>query len=216
MRIIKAGIQYERIRAIKDEKGWGRRKLYGWPADNKLSDLRRALLKVIQEYNLLCNVGPEARTRWKRLKAIHKLATALSKELAADEQNGGMFTEHWRPLWSKDMPAASKLMSKMSELVEQSGLLETSPGHIAAQTKAHYSASDIRAFDWLVGRELPKVFEQFFRTKVAVYREGPYLDFALQVLTEFDITNEGHRYSGETLMIALRRGRRSRRGVQKY
>jgi hypothetical protein len=48
MRILMAALQDERIRAIKDERilkamreGRGRRKLLGWPADQKLSDLRR-------------------------------------------------------------------------------------------------------------------------------------------------------------------------------
>ena len=47
MRILKAGIQEERIKAIKDERvlqamleDRGRRKGHGWPADQKPSDLR--------------------------------------------------------------------------------------------------------------------------------------------------------------------------------
>ncbi len=185
-----------------------------WPADSKPSDLGRALLKVIHEYNFLCNASPEAKAQLKRLKAIHKHATALSKELAADEKNGGMFTENWRPLW-EDMPAASRLVGKMSELVEQSGLLETSSGIIAAQAKAPYAASG-SAFDWLIGKGLREVFEQFFREDAMVYRDGNYAKFALQVLAELKLTNKGKPYSPETIIKALRHARGGlTRGVQK-
>jgi hypothetical protein len=47
MRILRAAIQEERIKAIKDERvlkamreGKGRRKLHGWPADQKPSAAR--------------------------------------------------------------------------------------------------------------------------------------------------------------------------------
>lgn len=207
MRILKAGIHSE---------GRGTRKLPGWPAASKPSDLGRALLKVIHEYNFLCNVGPEAKEQWDRLWAIHKHATALSKVLATDETSGGMFTEHWRPLWSEDMPAASRLVSKMSDLVEQSGLLETSSGNIAAQAKAPYSASG-SAFDWLVGKGLREVFEQFFREDATIYRDGNYSRFALQVLAELKITNKGEAYSPETIIKALRHARGGhRRGGEEH
>jgi hypothetical protein len=145
MRILKAAIQEERIKAIRDKRilkamseGRGRRKVHGWPADQTPSDLRRELLKVISEYSLLRHDKAEAKARWGRLKAIHKHASALSKLLAADEENQGEFTEHWRPLWPQDMPAASELVNKMRELVEESGWLKASPQNIAAETKAHY------------------------------------------------------------------------------
>ena len=57
MRIVQAAIQANRIKAIRDERilkamleGRGRRKLHGWPADQKPSDLRRELLKAISEF----------------------------------------------------------------------------------------------------------------------------------------------------------------------
>jgi hypothetical protein len=68
MRILKAAIQEERIKAIKDDRikkamleGRGRRKLHGWPADQAPSDLRLELLKAISEYNFLRNVNSEAK-----------------------------------------------------------------------------------------------------------------------------------------------------------
>jgi hypothetical protein len=220
MRILMAALQEERIKAIKSDRtrramleGRGRRKLHGWPADQNLSDMRRELLKAIFEYNWLHNVHPEAKARWGRLKAIHKHATELARLLAADEDNEGEFTEHWRPLWPQDMPAASKLVSKMRELVEESGWLEGSPQNIAAETRAHYGASDISAREQLVGARLPEVYEHFFRERATATKEGSYLDFALQVCEEFDI-----RCSRETVKRALtlvRRGRsRRQRGGQ--
>jgi hypothetical protein len=187
-----------------------------WPAERKPSDLGRELLHVIHEYNFLRNVGDEAKEQWDRLSAIHRHATALSKVLAADEKKGGMFTENWRPLRSEDVPSASKLISKMAELVEQSGLLETSSGNIAAQTRANYSASGISAFDWLVGKALPELFERFFREDATVYRDGTYARFALQVLAKLNVTNNGQAYSPETIIKALRYARGGhRRGGQK-
>jgi len=226
MRIIMAAVQEERIKAIKDERikkamleGRGRRKLHGWPADQKSSDMRRELLNAISLYNFLRNVDAEAKARWGRLKAIHEHATALSKLLATDEENEGEFTEHWRPLWPEDMPAASSLVSKMRELAEQSGWLEASPKEIAAAARTHHAASDISAFEWLVGKRLPAIYEKFFRESATTYREGPYRDFALQVLTEFEITEDGRQYSGESVIKALtltRSGRsRRRHGGQK-
>jgi hypothetical protein len=200
--------------AIKDESILRRRKFPpGWPADQKLSDLRRELLKTISEYNFLHNVNAEAQTRWGRLKAIHKHATALSKLLADDEESEGEFIEHWRPLWPQNVPAASKLVSKMRELVEESGWLEKSPQNIAAETRADYGASDISALDQLVGIRLPAIYENFFRESATAYRDGPYLDFAMKVLAAFEIP-----CSRETVMKALtlaRSGRsRRRRGAQ--
>src|SRR5262249_34231484 len=59
----------------------------------------------------------------------------------------------------------------------------------------------------------------FFRESATTYREGPYRDFALQVLTEFEITEDGRAYSGESVIKALtltRSGRsRRRHGGQK-
>jgi len=213
-RIIMAALQEERFKAIRDKRiltamleGRGRRKLPpGWPADNKGFDLRRDLLKAIWEFNFLRTHRAEAVTRRDRLKAIHKHATALSRLLALDEENEGEFTEHWRPLWPQEMPTASKLVSKMRELVEESGWLETSPQNIAAETRAYYKASDINALDWLVGTRLPEIYEQFFRESATVYREGPYLDFATQILTEFKI-----RATRESIIGALSRARSGRR-----
>jgi hypothetical protein len=224
MRILMAALQEERIKAIKDERtlkaireGRGRRKLLGWPADQKLSDLRRELLKTISEYNFLRDVGAEAETRWGRLKAIHEHASALSKLLAADEEIEGEFTEHWRSLWPQNMPAASELVSKMRDLVEESNWLETSPQNIAAETRADHAASGISAFDLLVGTRLPTIYKKFFRESATNYRDGSYVDFAVQVLAEFEIKNKGRPYSRETVIKALtlaRSGRSRRRGGQ--
>jgi hypothetical protein len=212
MRILKAGIQEERVRAIKDERilkamreGRGRRKLHGWPADQKASDLRRELRKAISEYSFLRNVAGEAKARRGRVKAIHEHATALSKLLATDEENEGEFTEHWRPLWPKDMPSASKLVNKMRELVEESGWLEASPQNIAAEIRADYGVADISAFESLVGTNLPAIYEIFFRESATAYRDGAYLDFASQVLAEFEI-----RHSRESIIRALTRARSGR------
>ena len=226
MRIIMAALQEERIKAIKDKRiikamweGRGRRKWHGWPADQKESDLRRELLKAISEFNFLRNINAEAKTRWGRIKAIHEHATALSKLLAIDEENEGEFTEHWRSLWPEDMPPGSKLVNKMREVVRQSGWLEASPQNIAAETRADHGAADISAFEWLVGKRLPAIYEKFFRESATTYREGPYRDFASQVLTEFEITEDGRPYSGESVIKALtltRSGRsRRRHGGQK-
>jgi hypothetical protein len=219
MRILKAAIQEERIKAIKEKRilkamleDRGRRKLHGWPADQKPADLRRELLRAISEYNFLHNVNSEAEARWDRLKAIHKHASALSKLLAADERVEGEFTEHWRPLWPQNMPAASKLVSKMRELVEESGWLKASRQNIAIETRADYGASDISALDWLVGTRLPAIYKNFFRESATVYRKGAYLDFAMQVLAEFEITA-----TRESIIGALSRaqsGRSRRRGGQ--
>src|SRR5215813_2909216 len=133
----KASIVRGSLKAIKDERikkamleGRGRRKVHGWPADQKLADMRRELLNAISLYNFLRNVDAEAKAWWGRLKAIHEHATALSKLLATDEENEGEFTEHWRPLWPENMPPASELVNKMREVVEQSGWLEASPQNI--------------------------------------------------------------------------------------
>jgi hypothetical protein len=183
---------------------------WAWPADLTLSDLGRELVKVINIHNFLDSSNREARAQRARFEAIHKHATALSKALAADEESGGMFTEHWRTLWPEDIPAASKIAIKMRELVEQFGWLEASARDIAAEARAQYGASDISAFEWLAGKGLLGVYEQLFDDPPKVYRRGRYSDFVFQVLTEFKITNAGKPYSRETLVRQLTRIRSGR------
>jgi hypothetical protein len=125
--------------------------------------------------------------------------------LSVEKESEGIFTEQ---LWPEDMPAASKLVSKMREVVKESGLLEASPQEIAAEARTHYAASETSAFEWLVGARLPAIYQNFFRESATTYRDGAYLDFASQVLTEFEI-----RHSRESIITALTRARsgRSRR-----
>jgi len=178
---------------------------WGFPADMKLSDLQRELQRAIFVYNFLRSLGAEAKAQLVRLKKIHEHASALANVLAADEESEGIFAKQLCP---EDMPTAIKLTNKMREIVEESGLLETSPQSLADESRAQYAASDDSPFEWLVGKRLPQVFKWFFREDATLYRKGRYLDFALQVLTEFEITNNGRPYSRETLIRALTRARR--------
>jgi hypothetical protein len=189
------------------------RAAHGWPADQRPSDLGRELLRAISHYNFLRTLSPDVKAHWACLKSIHKHASALESALVADERKGGMFNKNW----PHDMPSPTEIVLKIRQLVEESGWLEASPRNIVADTKADLAASG-SAFEWLVGKKLPELFEQFFRAEPTLYRKGRYPDFALQVLTEFQITNDGRPYSRESIIKAItdaRSGRSRRRARQK-
>ena len=186
----------------------------GWPADLKLSDLGRQLSKAIHDYHSLLALR-NINAQKARLKAIHKTASKLANLLRTDGENGIL---DWCPQWPKDLPSPSKVAEEIQRMAKESGVLETSPQKIIREIKDENAVAG-SAYEWLVGKRLPKVFEQFFCVAPTVYREGAYLDFALQVLTEFEITNNGQPYSHESIIRALtlmRSGRsRRRRGGQK-
>jgi hypothetical protein len=109
-------------------------------------------------YDFFRSVNPEATTRSRRMTAIHKHATALSKLLAADEEYEGdaEFAERWRQLWPQDMPAANKIVNKMREVVEESGWLEASPQDFVAGTKGAHGMSDIGAQECCLEESCPE------------------------------------------------------------
>jgi hypothetical protein len=161
-------------------------------------------------YDFFRSVNPEATTRSRRMTAIHKHATALSKLLAADEEYEGdaEFAERWRQLWPQDMPAANKIVNKMREVVEESGWLEASPQDFVAGTKGAHGMSDIGAQEWLLGGELPRVFQHFFRRRVSLYRKGDYVRFVLQVFQECGVSKP----KPATIIRALTDARSGRTG----
>jgi hypothetical protein len=144
-----------------------------------------------------------------RLKSIRKHAHELAILLRADEENGVL---DWYSRWPKEFPPPSKVAEEIQRMAQESGMLETSPQKIIREIKDE-NAVPGSAFEWLIGRKLPEVFEQFFRDDPTVYKKGRYADFAAQVLTEFAITNDGQPHSRDTLIRALTAARsgRSRR-----
>jgi hypothetical protein len=112
----------------------------------------------------------------------------------------------------KNFRRQAKVAEEIQRMAQESGMLETSPQKIIREIKDE-NAVPGSAFEWLIGRKLPEVFEQFFRDDPTVYKKGRYADFAAQVLTEFAITNDGQPHSRDTLIRALTAARsgRSRR-----
>jgi hypothetical protein len=179
-----------------------------WPADQKPSALRRELLRCISRYEFFRTLGPATKAQKARLKAMHKHASKLEGLFLADQAEGAMLDRYW----PQTMPAPSKFAAELRGLIEQSGWLEAMPRAIVADAKAA-SAVAGSAFEWLVGKGLLTLYEEFFRVDATLYRKGRYPDFALQVLKEFGITNHGKPYSRETIIKALTDARtgRSRR-----
>jgi hypothetical protein len=191
-----------------------RRAAGGFPADLELAELGRQLSKAIHDYHSF-NALPKIKAQKVRLKAVQKTASKLAALLADDEENGAL---DWYSRWPKDLPPPSKVAEEIKRMAEESGVLKTSAQTIMREIKADNAIAG-SAFEWLVAKRLPEVFEQFFRADSTVYRKGRYPNFALQVLTEFEITNNGRPYSRESVIKALtlmRSGRsRRRRGGQK-
>jgi hypothetical protein len=186
-----------------------------WPADMKIYELGRQLSKAIYDFQNWAAAHDDIKTQKARLKAIRKYAHKLAVLLRTDEENPGL---DWCSQWPKDWPPPIKVAEEIQRMADESGMLGTSPQKIIREIKDNNAVSG-SAFEWLIGRKLPEVFEQFFRDDPTVYKKGRYADFAAQVLAEFAITNDGQRYSRDTLIRALtltRSGRsRRRHGGQK-
>jgi hypothetical protein len=135
--------------------------------------------------------------------------THMSWQSYSGPKNGVL---DWYSRWPKEFPPPSKVAEEIQRMAQESGMLETSPQKIIREIKDE-NAVPGSAFEWLIGRKLPEVFEQFFRDDPTVYKKGRYADFAAQVLTEFAITNDGQPHSRDTLIRALTAARsgRSRR-----
>jgi hypothetical protein len=177
----------------------------GWPADVELPELRRALSSAASGYHSF-DALPEIRAQKARLKAINKTASKLAALLRTDEENGIL---DWYSRWPKDSPPPSKVAEEIQRMAEESGALETSPQKIIREIKEDNAIAG-SAFEWLVTKRLPEVFEQFFRANPTTYRKGRYPNFALQVLAELEITNHGRPYSRETIIRELTRARSGR------
>ncbi len=159
-----------------------------WPADRKPSDLWRHLMDAIREYHWLCNLRPNVKAQQARLRAIHKCASELAGLLAVDEEKGGLLKDgvFTTALWPKDAPSPREIVTEVERVIEESFWLKASV-HIKA------------------------TFEDFFCDEAKVYSEGKYVRFALQVLREFEISNNGRPYSATTIIRALTDARSDRR-----
>jgi hypothetical protein len=185
-------LSYEALHRIRLAAG-------GWPADMEIYELGRQLSKAIYDYGSWRLALPDIKTQKTRLKSIRKHAHELAILLRADEENGVL---DWYSRWPKEFPPPSKVAEEIQRMAQESGMLETSPQKIIREIKDE-NAVPGSAFEWLIGRKLPEVFEQFFRDDPTVYKKGRYADFAAQVLTEFAITNDGQPHSRDTLIRAL-------------
>ena len=173
------------------------------PAELKLSDLERQLSKEVYDYRQLSLRHIKAQKV--RLKDIHKTASKLAELLADEEWYGGI---DWCSDWPKEFPPPSKTVKEIQRMAEESGILETSAQKIVREIIPN------SPLEWLVGIRLPQIYEQFFRERPTVTREGRYADFAKRVLIEFEIS-----CSPESIIRALSRARsgrgRRRHGGQK-
>jgi hypothetical protein len=154
----------------------------GWPADLEIYDLGRQISKAIAEYHSLLSLR-DIKTQKARLKKIHKTASKLTALLRAEEESEGL---DWCSQWPKDLPPPSKVAKELQRMIEESGVLETSPQKIIREIK-DADAVPGSALEWLVGRKLPEVFENFFRRDVTLYPNGHYVRFALKVIAECEI-----------------------------
>jgi hypothetical protein len=186
-----------------------------WPEDLELAQLRRALSRVVDRYHSFDALS-EIRTQKARLNVINKTASKLAALLRDDEKNG--ILNWYVGWWPKDSSPPSKVVEEIQWMLMGSGALKSSAQKIMREIKDE-SAVAGSAFEWLVAKGLADVFQQLFRADPTVYRKGRYLNFALQVLTEFEITNQGRPYSRETIIRELTRARsgrgRRRHGGQK-
>ncbi|HMF26578.1 MAG TPA: hypothetical protein VKG24_31280 [Pseudolabrys sp.] len=195
-------LSYEALHRIRLAAG-------GWPADMEIYELGRQLSKAIYDYQNWRRAPREINAQKTRLKAIRKHAHKLAVLLRTNEENPGL---DWCSQWPKDWPPPIKVAEEIQRLVEESAMLETSPQKIIREIKDDNAVAG-SAFDWLAGKNLPEVFEQFFRDDPTVYRDGRYSDFVAQVLTEFEIKNDRQPYSRESIVkaLTLTRSGRSRR-----
>jgi hypothetical protein len=187
-----------------------------WPADRKPSDLWRQLMEAIRQYHWLCNLRPNVKAQQARLRAIHECASKLAGLLAADEEQGGLLKDgvFTTALWPKDAPSPREIVTEVERVIEDSYWLKLPVHKIVDAVKAENRASS--AFEWLVGIRLKATFEDFFCDEAKVYSEGKYVRFALRVLKEFEISNNGRPYSATAIIRSLTDARSGRRrGGQK-
>jgi hypothetical protein len=85
-------------------------------------------------------------------------------------------------------------------------------------------SGEASAFEWLVSKCLPRLFETHFKRRAGQSANGPYIRFAEQVLIEFNIKHRGRAYTRGAIETALkfarhgepprrRQGRRKRKGA---
>jgi hypothetical protein len=168
-------LSYEALHRIRLAAG-------AWPADLEIYDLGRQISKAIDEYHSWLALR-DIKTQKARLKKIHKTASKLTALLRAEEESEGL---DWCSQWPKDLPPPSKVAKEFQRMIEESGVLETSPQKIIREIKDADAVSG-SALERLVGRKLPEVFENFFRRDVTLYPNGHYVRFALQVIAECKI-----------------------------
>jgi hypothetical protein len=172
-----------------------------WPADQNIYEFKRQLSKAVHEYRRFDSLrGIKAQKA--RLKKIHKTASKLADLLRTDEEKGIL---DWYSLWPKDSTPPSKVAEDIQRMAKESGVLETSPQKIIREIK-NDNAVFGAPLEWLVGTKLPEVFEHFFG-KVSLYQQGRYVQFALRVLTEFDI----EKPAPSTIVTSIRDARTGRR-----
>jgi len=179
------------------------------------------LVRCVAEFRLRSTYGKASfiRARTNRFSAIHKHTKELARLLRDDEAEEDVIGDNWREILPKDMPSPREFAKILYGLLDTDlkHLWEESPDrlqkHIAMVEKDH--GGGVSAFEWLAGTALPSVFKKFFgnpsfsRT-TEQGPKGPFIRFALAVLCEFKITNQGKPYRAETVAAALTKARAGR------
>jgi hypothetical protein len=156
--------------------------------------------------------------RTKRLNEISKHAKELARLLRDDEANENIIGDNWREILPRDMTSFREcveilywLLNKDLRHLWKKRSPDDLRNHLVMFDKSY--GGGVSAFEWLAGTELPSVFRKFFGEKPKFSRTeqgqpaGPFIDFVLAVLREFNVKNQGKPYKAETVAAALTNAR---------
>ncbi len=137
-------------------------------------------------------------------KTARKLIQLLSDPAVVDRLNSDGRIDSWK-----------RHLGEIVEATHAAAPPAKSRRPTADESRAHSELhlGQRSAFEWLVGAELPRVYEKHFgeRPKFSrtVFRGGstklssPYLDFCSEFLERLSITNQGNEYTAEAIVRAV-------------
>jgi hypothetical protein len=181
----------------------------------------QALIKCVYGFRLRSTYGKASflRARAIRLSDVRKHASELNRLLKDDEADEDIIGQNWREILPRSMLSPQAFAEILYGLVDKNlkHLRDVEPRklrkHLEMMEKDF--GAGVSAFEWLAGTALPEVFQKFFGdptfSRTAHGPTGPFISFALTVLTEWNITKSGGKpYSAGSVGAALTTSRAGR------
>jgi hypothetical protein len=193
---------------------------------DQMAALARELVSAEFYYRVAKQHGPGFRNRRRKTDQAVKMAKRLKFKL--DDMVGSIISEivpistfeYYGKELVKQLRGCQKMISTVlhNGILSFEGFLKLSPD-INVLRDLH--VQKLSAFEWLIGVELTRIFQQHFQIKPTIERtdrDGPpggsYIRFARQFLVEFDVRkSNGRLYTDEAIAraVTIARSRTARR-----